>query len=166
MSVQVSKDTLEKMMSEKPYKSYKKTILGQLYVNRLDPFTLNSEGVIIKGDPKKDDSCIIDVWSELEDIYLRRSNAVHFRNKHLVEYQRPEKPLPRDPNDKTEAEMEELLNSKFMAIQNELKKITSQETIIKLLTLAEALEKSDKIKAAINQRLTEIQQEDYDRVEE
>jgi len=159
--VQTENEIVERMVKGLPYKSYKKVIVGKLYINRIDPISQAKEGAIISGLPDKDESCIIDVWSELEDLYFRKANKFHFNNGYLIEYKRESFEEQKSPNEKTEEEIEELLNSKFFVIQNEINKITSEATLLRIIAMGKKLEKSEKIISAIELRLAEVQKEAF-----
>ena len=62
-------EVVSAMAAEKPYKTYKKTILGKVAVKVFNPLTQKPEEVIIQGNPAKNESsCYIDVWSEQENV--------------------------------------------------------------------------------------------------
>ena len=152
---------LELMAQNKPYKSYKKVILGKLYVQYIDPLTQQIQGMILEGDPNKGEETVIDMWSPLEDLFFRRSNRFHFENGHLVEYKRKEQPLEKTPNEVTDEEIEEVLDSRFFSLQNLLPKITSETTLLRILTIAREKQKSERILTLIETRLAEVQKESF-----
>lgn len=156
------------MQTGKPYKSYIKTILGKLYVNIWDSFTNKPIGVIIQGDPKNPDneSCIIDVWNEQEDVYLKRANKRHFETGYLVEYKRKEVEKEKSPNELTDEELDTLLNSKFLSLQNAVNKMTSVSPVFRLLQMAREQEKSEKIIKFLEGKLSSLQLEEYQIEEE
>jgi len=146
---------------EKPYKSYRKTILGQVYVKILNPFNnLESMGLILSGEDNSSDSAIIRVWNPKEDKFLRTANKKHFEKGYLIEYKEPEvKQVSEEEkfNNLTDAESEELVSSKFFTLQSAVNKMTSEAPLYRLLKIAEREEKSEKIINLIKGRLSEVQ---------
>ena len=156
------------MQTGTPYKSYIKTILGKLYVNIWDSFTNKPIGIIIQGNPKTEDieSCIVDVWSEQEDVYLKRTNKRHFDTGYLIEYKRIEKTKEKSPNDLTDDELNSLLNSKFLTLQSAVNKMTSVAPIFRMIEMAKEQEKSQKIITFLEGKLSAIQLQEYKTEEE
>jgi hypothetical protein len=152
------------MQTGNPFRTYKKTILGKVYVKILDPFRAESGAqadLILSGDPKKNhEGCFIDVWTEKEDVYLRRMNAPHFKEGILIPFDRSKNPAESNVNPynvMTDEELFELLNSPFFKLQNAYNKMTSQAPVLRLLDMAEHEEKSEKIINALRGRLSELQ---------
>jgi len=148
------------MKVSKPYKSYIKTILGKVYVKSLNSFSGEPDGVILSGDPKKkSDSCIIDVWSLQEDMYLHRANPKHFKDGALLEFIRENVEVSEEEklNSMSDDAMVELLSSKFFTLQNVVNKFTSVAPVFRMLNIAKDLEKSDKIVKFIEGKLAELQ---------
>ena len=154
-------DIFSAMQTGKPYKSYIKTILGQVYVVRLDSFSNQPAGVLLKGNPRnKDEECIIDVWSEKEDVFFKRMNARLFKIASIIAYERPEVETlseEDDINSSTDEELVTILNSKYLAFSSSVNKITSEGALFRLLGLARENEKSEKYIKFIELRLATIQ---------
>jgi hypothetical protein len=143
------------MQQGKPYSSFKKTILGKLFVKVLDPFRREPSNIILKGSG---DNCVIDAWTIEEDLYIRRSNPEHIRNGYLIPYTRKETTEVVDNvNNLSDEEMINLLDSKFLALQAKVKKMTSVAPIFRLLEVARGLEKSEKIIKYLEGELARIQ---------
>jgi hypothetical protein len=158
----ITVDTFSKMQSGNPYASYKKVTLGKLFVNILNPWTNAVEGIIVEGDPKANpESCIIDVWSEVEDTYFKKEprNRKHLESGAIIKYQRP---LVQDEvtslNDISDDDIESLLRSPFLKFVNRLAKFTSTAPVYRVLEMAREMEKSVKIINAIEARIAEIDQ--------
>jgi hypothetical protein len=146
------------MNQGKSYRSYKKTILGKVYVTVLDAFSDSPIGVLLVGDPRKnDEGCIIDTWSEKEDVFFRKMNSLHLSSGTILPYTRSEKPKEKGIEEATDAELVELLNSKFFTLQNKLNSINTVPVLFRLLEKAQEIEKSDKIVRAIEARISEVQ---------
>lgn len=143
----------------KPHASYIKTILGQVGVNVWDRFTQEPAYVILHGDPKrKADESIVDVWTPKEDSYFRRNNKRHFENGVLIPYTRPENvevelPIEQYPDEQLQA----IINLKFIALQHKLNEINSVPVLFRMKSLAEEMEKSNKITGAIEKRISDVQ---------
>jgi len=146
-----------------PLKSYIKTILGKVYVTVLNPENNTPEGLILEGDPRKsEEGCIIDIWSEKEDVFFKRSknNKSHLELGILIEYKRQG---PREPTEEEKAntlpdeEIINLLNSKFFILQSSVNKTTSEATLFRFLSIARDLDKSEKIIKFLEGRLASIQ---------
>jgi hypothetical protein len=154
----LSSDVFAKMQIGEPFRTYKKTILGQVYINVLNPWDGKPEGMIMKGDPSRnEDGCFYDTWGEKDDMFFHRSNKPHFERGVLIPVKRPGKVTERTPNDFTDEELEKLVMSPFLKLQHAMEKMTSVIPVLRLLQVAEEKEKSEKIMGAIRARLTELQ---------
>ena len=151
--------TFAAMQEGKPYRTYKKTILGKVYLSLLDPFSGNPTGLLLSGDPRKnEESSIVDVWSEREDLFLKRQNKLHFERGIIVSFTRPEtEERVRVIEEYSDEELKELINSQFMKLQHAINKTESEIVLTRMIDLAKELDKSDKIVSAIEKRLSEIQ---------
>lgn len=149
------------MQEGKPYKSYIKTILGKVFIETLDPFSNAPFGTLLVGNPRTPDAtCIVDVWSPMEDAFFRRRNRKHLESGTLIQYERTSDATDIKPEfmaDASDEKLIELLGKKYLALITDLNKITSEVTIQRLITLARENEKSVKILAAIEARLSELQ---------
>jgi hypothetical protein len=161
----MSMDVVAAMAEERPYKTYKKTILGKVAVKVYNPLKQAPEEVILQGDPSKNDKgCFVDVWSEQENVYLKRMNERHMREGVLLLIEREALPVIEDVNEfnvMTDEELNEVLNSPFFTLRNALNKMTSEAPVQRLITLAEEQEKSEKILQEIRARLAELQELDF-----
>jgi len=156
-------DIYSLMQTKTPYKSYIKAILGKVYITVLDPFSNKPEGKILSGNPRNHDSdCIVEIWSEKEDVFFKRMNKRHFEMGNLVEYRRPDRPEEKNPNEISDDEIIELLGSKFLSLQSRVNKMTSPAPVFRVLTLAQELEKSEKIIKFIEGKLASIQALEYE----
>ena len=161
----LSMEVVSAMSAEKPYKTYKKTILGKVSVKIFNPLSQKPEEVLLKGDPSKNDKgCFVDVWSEQELVFLKRMNEKHLREGVLILFDREKTPIVEDINEfnvLTDDELYELLNSPFFKLQNTLNKMTSQAPVLRLITIADQEEKSAKIVKVLKARLSELQELEY-----
>jgi hypothetical protein len=152
------------MNGSKPYQSYKKTILAQAAVTLWDTFMEAPTQIIVKGDPKRDlESCIIDVWSEKEKVFFERMNRRLFNDGTLIPYNRPEvvEKVEKTYEQFSDEELVGVVNSKFLALQSTLNKMESVAVLFRLKNIAEENEKSEKIVRAIEARISEVQNSEY-----
>ena len=154
------------MQTENPVKSYIKTMLGKVYVTVLNPITGEPEGLILYGNPrgKDKDKCIVDVWTETEDIFFRRINKRHFEQGHLMPFERKpeEAPKERSQAEYTDSELnEKILSQPFARFQSMINKIELQAVLMRLITLAKEQDKSDRIIKIIEARLSTLQEDEY-----
>jgi hypothetical protein len=154
----------EKMQVDEPFKRYKKTTLGKVFVFYLNSFDGKIEGKLLVGNPRRGDSgCFISVWSIKEDAFFKNvgNNKKHLETGRLVEVPVSSVVVSekvKTANELTDHELEELVNSKgFFKLQNKLNQITAVATIYRLLDVAEQNEKSEKILNAIRARLSELE---------
>jgi len=150
------------MQEGTPYKSYIKTILGKVYMNILNPFDGKPAGILLSGDPTvRPEECILDVWSEKENSYVKSMNKIHFETGTVIEFIRPTQQVKEKTIEEySDEELEVVINSKFLALQSTLNKIESTPVLFRMTSLARKMEKSEKIIGAIEARLSEVQLND------
>lgn len=152
------------MQTEKPYKAYIKRSLGKLHVNILNPFSGEQEGLILVGDPRKEEpSTIVEVWSDKEDLFFKRSNRKHFEAGEIVEYayKEPEMSEELRLNTLSDEELAKILADRFYTLSNYVKKVTVVAPLYTLLRMAEEQEKSEKIINTIKSRIEELQRQEF-----
>ena len=162
--VQARNDMLLAMQSGVPYKTYKKTILGKVFVEIWDNFLNSPVGILLTGDPKKDDpDCFYHAWTEQNDVYFRRvgHNRRHLEQGTVIPVKFEEKEVEKTLETSSDDELTKLVNSPFLALQNALNKTKSVALLFRILTVAQELEKSEKITRAIEARLSEVQEEEF-----
>jgi hypothetical protein len=166
MEKAIDTNVFRSMQTENPYKSYIKTILGKLYLTVLSPFSNEPEGKILEGHPgRRDENCIYDVWSEREDVFLKRMNKRNFELGFIVEHKRSKEVQEVSPNELTDDEVVELLNGRFLVLQRKVEKMTSVAPVFRLITAAKELEKSEKYVNFLKEKLSELQKKEYTREE-
>lgn len=157
-----SNDIYSAMSGGVAYKTYKKTILGRLYVTALNMLTgtPTPEGVILEGDPRKNDpKSLFDVFSEQEDYFFKKMNKRHFDQGRLIEYSREsDKPRERTIEEFSDSELRTIIAKPFKALEATLNSTTSVATLYRILNLAQEMEKSDKVVRHIESRLAEVQE--------
>lgn len=149
------------MQTGKPYKSYRKTTLGQVYVKILNPFNnLESQGLILSGEDNHSESAIVRVWNAKEDAFIRAANKKHFEQGYIIEYDEPKtKEVTEEEklNKLSDEELNKLVDAKFFTLQASVNKMNSEAPLYRLLTIAKEKEKSEKIISLIKGRLSEVQ---------
>ncbi len=154
------------MESDKPYASYIKTILGKVGVTVWDNILDKPIEVILEGNPKKkDDGCIVKVWSAKENLFFKRTNVHQFKKGRIIPYQMPidaveEKIIEQS----TDEELEAIVNSKYFTFINKLNEISAVAVLFRMKSVAEDNEKSAKIIDAIEKRISELQAAEYPKV--
>ena len=145
-----------------PLKSYIKTILGRVDVSVWDTFERIPVGLILSGDPRKqDEGCIIDIWSEEEDFFFTNKNKRHLQTGTIINFVRNTAPRERSVEEYSDEELKVIINSKFFTLQNVLNNTESIAVLFRIKNLAQELEKSDKLVKAIEARISEVQAEEF-----
>lgn len=145
-----------------PMKSYIKTILGKVFVTIWDPFEKKPVGLILQGDPRRgDEASIVDIWSQEEDYFFRKSNAKHLEQGNVIVYQRATEQKERTVEEYSDEELKTIINSKFFTLQNVLNNTESIAVLFRIKNLAQELEKSDKLIKAIDARISEVQAQEF-----
>jgi hypothetical protein len=150
------------MHGASPTASYIKTILGKVYVTLWDSFENQPIGMILEGDPrKKEEGCIVDVWSPDEDFYFRSKNKRNLETGHIISYVRKEEVKERSIEEYSDEELAAIVNSKFFTLQNVLNNTNSVAVLFRLKNLAQDMEKSEKLIRVIEARISELQAEEF-----
>jgi len=163
--IQARNEMFSAMYGGKPFKTYKKTILGKVHINIWDNFEDKPVMILLEGDPNKNDpDCFINLWSEKDDVFFRKApyNRRHLKEGRIIEIQVEEpKAQEKTIESSTDEELEKLVNSPFLALQNALNKTESEALLFRILNIAHRLEKSDKLVRAIESRLSEVQEQKF-----
>lgn len=146
--------------TKEPYKSYRKAIVGKVYVTIIDKYENKPLGVILEGNGE---DSIVDTWDEREDVFFRKANRPHLESGTILPYIRTyEKIISEEEkyNTLSDDELVELLNSKFLSLQSAANKMTKSAPLFRLLQTAKDLEKSEKIIKFIEGKLAAVQLEE------
>jgi hypothetical protein len=151
------------MQTGRPLKSYIKTVLGKVYVTVLNPFNEMPEGRLLIGNPKDSnrEGCIVDIWSEKEDVFFKRSNRKHLETGIVIPHIRKEVVEEKFENNLSDTELDKILSEPFISLQRKINKLSSVAPIFRLLERARELEKSEKLINYLEKRLSEIQEKDF-----
>lgn len=152
-----NQEVFSAMQTGKPYKTYRKTILGKVSVTLLDPFTDQPIGMLLKGNPKTDETAMIDIWTEREDMFFKRMNKRHFEIGNLLEIVRKEEVAERGIESYSDEELAAVLKTPFLSLQSTINKVESEAVMLRIVDLAREMEKSDKIMKVLESRLSELQ---------
>lgn len=153
-----SLEVFSAMQLQSPYKTYKKTILGEVYANILDPFSELPTGVILRGNPVvNDETCFVDTWDAKSDIFFRRMNKRHFETGVLIETTRPEESKEVRVESFTDEQLVPIVHLKYYALQKEVNNITSEAVMLRLVNIAEKEERPEGTMKLLRSRLSEIQ---------
>lgn len=150
--------TFSQMQAGMPYASYKKTILGKVFVNVLDPFSGNPVGLLLEGT-KGTDTEVIDVWNEVEDLFFRRSNKKALETGTVIKIKREEKVEPKTIEQYSDDELKEVINQRYAAFQKSLSAITSEAVLYRMQLLAEEMDKSERFIGSIKAKLADVQRQ-------
>lgn len=146
----------------KPYKSYRKTILGKVYVAVWNAFEKQPEGLILYGDPRKlEETCIVDVFSEEEDFYFRSKNKKHLQTGDVILFERKDEVAERTPEEFSDEELTEVLSKPFFSTQKLLNDTESIALLFRIKSIAQDMDKSDKVIKAIEARIAEVQAKEF-----
>lgn len=152
------------MQTDKPYKSYIKKIIGKVSVYVLNPFSGEPEVKLLKGLPKskKNSDCIVDVWSEMEDAYFKRTNRKQFEMGNITPYVRPENEPMVEPtvNELSDEQLLAMLKLKYFELAKRLGEFTSISPLYRILDIARENDKTEKIIKLIESKISEFQQEE------
>ena len=147
--------TISAMQSGTPYASYKKTILGKVYVTVLNSFSGTPEGMILQGDGP---DSTVDVWTEKEDLFFKRMNRKHFEVGNIIPFANMAmQEAPKPIEQYTDEELRGVVNQRFISLQKTLQEIKTEPVLTRLLAVARQEEKSEKIITAITSRLSDVQ---------
>lgn len=157
-----STDVFSAMQAGTPYRTFRKTILGKVYITYLDPFSGEPDHKIMEGIPaKKDEGCFYHAWTDKEYLFFKRMNKRHLESGNLLEVKPKAKKKPKTKelnyNALPDEEIEKILRKPFLALSNALNKMTSEAAVYRMLETAEQMNKSEKFMQTIRARLSEVQ---------
>src|ERR1035437_8146247 len=122
----------------------------------MNTFSSKPEGMLLEGE-KGTETEKIDVWSEMEDVYFRRANKKALDTGTVIQFERSPEPGTRRMEQYSDGELREVINYRYPAFQKALSEVTSEATAYRVLELAQEMEKSKRIEAAIKAKLAELQ---------
>ncbi len=153
---------IESLLTSKPYKRYIKATLGRVVVKILDPISLKETEIVLSGNPaQKPKSCILDIWTPAEDIYMRRNNSIILNDGLIIEYAEDIDQAP-SVNAVSDDEIRAALAGKYFNMRAMLDKFTSPIPVERMLALATEMDRPVKTIAAITEKLAELQAKEYE----
>jgi hypothetical protein len=151
-------DVYSAMQIGNPFKSYRKTILGKVFVDVWDNFNNKPKTIRLHGKPE---TAIVDVWSEKEDVFFKNMNKKNFENGLIISVDRAKLPPQPEVKPYSDEDLDEVLKSKFYKLRSILNSISDAITLTRLLKVAEDNEASEKIMKSIEARLSEVQTAEF-----
>jgi len=148
--------TFSQMQAGTPIASYKKTILGKVFISVLDPFSGNPVGMLLEGRHGTDTE-VIDVWSEVEDLYFKRANKRQLETGAVIKVKREEKVEEKTIEQSSDEELKAVINQRYAAFQKTLSSIASEAVLYRMQDLAEEMDKSERILTSIKAKLADVQ---------
>jgi len=151
-------DVYSAMQIGNPFKSYRKTILGKVFVTVWDNFKNEPKEVRLYGKPE---TAIIDVWSEKEDAFFKNMNRRLIEAGLIMPVNRANLPPQPEVKPYSDDDLDEILRTKFFKLSSILNSINDVITLTRLLKIAEDKEASEKIMKNIEARLSEVQTAEF-----
>jgi len=155
------KRAMSAMGGDRPYKRFKKAIMGKVAVLFLDPIRFTPETLILAGDPsnpKIDPADLsIELWTKAEYQYFLRKNKALIEKGVLVEVETEEELLIETVNQISDEEIDEILGKPFMALKHRLVRFTSPVPVRRILVRALELDKSIGFVDHIKAKLAELE---------
>lgn len=153
-----------------PVALYKKGILGIVCVSVVDPFSGSPKELLLKGNPEDPATDIDDIsvvfWTDFEHEYFRRANKPLLEKGYMVPFTKSGPPPEPSVNEVSDEVLKEALEKKFFAVKALLDRFTSPAPVMRMLHMAEDMNKQVGTLNAIKKRLSELQAEPEEREEE
>jgi len=165
MSEQINKDFYDVVSKAratgKPVAQYIKAIVGRVGLSIIDPFTKMPTDIILSGTPGEvdDEDIVIVLWTEMENEYFRRVNKVLLQKGIIAPYTK-ELVEEISVNEVEEDVLREALSKPYFATKALLDKFTSPVPVMRMLRIAEEMNKSVGTISAIKERLSELQRQE------
>lgn len=151
----------------KPLVSYRKTMLGKVFVHIWNSFLESPEGIILSGKPNSE-TAIYDIWNERELAYFESKNRRLVETGNIIVYKRPDTPKVKEKlvEEFSDEELIGVLKQKFFAFRSFLDNLISVPVLYRLVSLAEGVGKPSKTVDAIKARLAQVQNDELTGVSE
>jgi len=145
------------MQGGEPIRTYKKAILGKVFINVWNSFEEKPEGMLLAGKESSEDS-MYDIWNEKELRFFELMNKRTLETGHVIAVDRTKiEPDVVKKADYTDEELEKILRDKYFTLRSFLKDVDSVPVVFRLLTIAEKIDKPAKTIDSIKDRLAELQ---------
>lgn len=152
-------DLWNAIQQEAPYKTYQKTILGQVFVQVWNPFTNEPEMICLSGVAGKDSHSFVSVYDDMQDAFFKRMNQRFLTKGIIIPAKSLPEPEPTKPGleQATDEELKKLVTGRFPPLRAALNSTNAEATIYRMLNLAREAECSEKVIKEIETRLSEVQ---------
>ena len=155
-------DTIRKAQAAgEPVARYKKAITGRVAVTMIDQFSGMPVDRILSGnlgDPNVilDDISVI-MWTDFENEFFRKANRILLERGYLALAEPTEDAVEVSVNEISDEDIMVALNKKYFAVKALLDKFTSPNPAVRMLALAEEMNKPVGTVNKIKERLSELQ---------
>lgn len=143
-----------------PLKVYRKAIIGKIIARVIDPFSGERAEVLVEGHPKNTPVADLEIslWTPLEVTYFEKFNRGIIENGSLIVVGGRSDDIVNFSNALSDEDLERICTEPFFSMRKDIKKITSETTMQRLLTLAKEVNRPARTLQEIELRLEEIQQ--------
>lgn len=149
-----------------PVARYIKGIVGRVCVSVIDPFSAQPTDILLTGDPRHPDTDVeaitVTLWTDMGHEYFRRANKILLQRGFMVPYT-AEIVEELSVNEVSDDVLIDALKKKYFATAALLKKFTSPVPVMRMLQLAQDLNKPIGTISAIQKRLSELQRIEEER---
>lgn len=150
------------MAEDEPLAVYRKAkgIVGKVEVRVYNSLTQQVETIMLEGNPSDPncDTCYVEIWSEKEHIFFKRANKWHLQEGYIVPYSKARpKNIPQTANNLPDEEIEETVKKPFLALKAMVEQMTTEAALLRVINIAEELEKPEKTMSFLRERLALIQ---------
>lgn len=145
---------------KEPVARYKKSIVGQVQVSVLDPFSDKPTYLLLKGVDGDKDS-MIDLWTNKQLVFFERMNNSHIKAGRLIKTSTKQAEPVLSPNQVSDEEIDELLSSKIAILREKVETFTETPPILRLLNRARELEKSERVVKYLEEQMAKLELERY-----
>lgn len=155
--------TYSAMQNVKPLAVFRKTILGKVFVQVLNPYTeLSPEGVMLYGKDNFSETAMVKIWSEKQLAFFVNRNRRLLNSGVVIqvteaELERISQPMEKPIEQYSDDELIALINKPYIKFTSILNKITSEPVLNRMINLAIQEEKSEKFVNKIRARLSDLQ---------
>ena len=144
-----------------PLARYKKTIVGNVHVTALNPFSDTPEGILLHGNGS-DKRDTIELWTTKQLVFFERMNIPHINAGRIIKTTVAPQPQPVSPNQVSDDDIVNLLNDKFLSLKSRVEKFTDVAPLLRMINKARELDKSEKIIKYLEQRMAQLEIEKYE----
>jgi len=143
-----------------PVKVYRKAIVGKIVARVIDPFSGERAEVLVEGHPEKTPAPDLEIslWTPLEVTYFEKFNRGIIENGSLIVVGGRSDDIINFSNALSDEDLKRICTEPFFSLRKDIKKITSETTMQRLLSIAKDVNRPARTLQEIELRLEEIQQ--------